>query len=165
MNGQKKVDYKMAENMAHKYILECGYSTPPVNPTAIAEDLGLKVFSSRFDEKNKGVSGFYDFHENAIFVNQDEAMTRQIFTVAHELGHYLMHQEYVKSQDYKVLFRTPDFYNDPYESEADAFAAHLLVPESMLRKYYDIATISELSRLFGVSELVINKRVKFVYGR
>jgi len=55
-----------------------------------------------------------------------------------------------------------DRYDGPKpkeETEADTFAANLLVPLFMLKEYKDFATERELARLFFVAEEVIRYRL------
>ncbi|WP_272915751.1 ImmA/IrrE family metallo-endopeptidase [Aristophania vespae] len=47
----------------------------------------------------------------------------------------------------------------PEEVEADIFAANLLVPFNILKKYAPIASPCELARLFMVSEDVIHNQL------
>jgi Zn-dependent peptidase ImmA (M78 family) len=99
-----------------------------------------------------------------IYVSEKEHPRRQTFTIAHELGHALLHGKLFEShpEDYQVLLRTPiGATKDPLEQEANAFAGHLLVPASLLAKYQRIADNSELARLFNVSEDVIRYRKAF----
>ena len=48
------------------------------------------------------------------------------------------------------------------QERADAFAAELLVPLDMLRKYVDFASPSELAAMFMVSRDVILNRMKWL---
>lgn len=91
---------------------------------------------------------------------------RQTFTVAHELGHKVLHEEWAKSSDYKVLLRDQLLTGDDdfYEKEANAFAANLLVPRKMLDQFWRTATVEQLSQLFAVSVPVIKNRLAFEYG-
>jgi Zn-dependent peptidase ImmA (M78 family) len=75
-----------------------------------------------------------------------------------------MHSEYAKSGEYKVLPRRNSYVGvkPPEEREADAFAANLLVPESMLKAYKGVASVSELATLFAVSEQVIVNRLNHI---
>jgi Zn-dependent peptidase ImmA (M78 family) len=110
------------------------------------------------------VAGFLDFDEKAIYVNSADHYNRQTFTIAHELGHYLMHKELFErdSARYKVLLRRPiGEETDPIEKEANAFAANLLVPMNLLNLYKKYATQEDLAQLFAVSRDVIGYRLKF----
>jgi len=138
--------------------------SPPVNPVEVALNLCVEVRFVRFNEENQNVSGFYDPEENAIYVNRDEYPLRQTFTIAHELGHAVLHREWANSDEYRVLMRDDQTdHGEPHEKEANAFAANLLVPREMLDEYSSLKP-SDLSRLFAVSVPVINNRLSFEYG-
>lgn len=163
-----KADFHKAEKAALNLLEDFGYSEPPINPVDIAERLGVKVWFVNFAGEYDAVSGFYDVDEKAIYVNKDEFPHRQTFTVAHELGHHILHKEWAKSSDYKMLFRDSTASKNsaegkpkkpPQEQEADAFAANLLVPRRMLNVYKNILNESELSKLFVVSTQVIGFRL------
>jgi Zn-dependent peptidase ImmA (M78 family) len=89
--------------------------------------------------------------------------------MAHELGHKLLHSDWIQTSDYQVVFRIDsamDMESKDYrEKEADCFADHLLVPKFMLDRYYKIASIEELSVLFAVSMPVIRNRIRTEYGK
>ena len=94
------------------------------------------------------------------------------FTVAHELGHYLFHQEYMTSD------RPPLFYHElskvektRVEIQANIFAAMLLMPEKPFTETYDLLTsqdlktktiIERLSELFNVSKESVGYRIEAV---
>lgn len=158
-------DFRKAKNAALEILNDLGFKTPPINPIDIAVALGTSVFFSDFDGFDK-VSGFYDAEDNQIYVNKNELPQRQTFTIAHELGHMVLHKEWAMSQDYKVLLRESLEFpsKDKYEREANTFAANLLVPNFLLRKYVDVASVPELSNLFMVSKTMIQNRIKFEYG-
>ncbi|WP_218132892.1 ImmA/IrrE family metallo-endopeptidase [Dyadobacter soli] len=157
-------DYRRAKGEAIRLLQQFGLEKPPVNPMEIAQHLGVKVSFVEFEKKLNNISGFYDFEEDTIFVNMDEYPLRQTFTIAHELGHRILHAEWAKSPDYKVLMRDDMGANDAKEAEANTFAANLLVPRFMLDKYWEIATTTQLSGLFAVSVPVIKNRISFEYG-
>ena len=134
-------------------------------PKEIAENYRLQVFFANFGMYNE-VSGFLDYANRSIIVNVSDAATRKTFTIAHELGHFILHKKLFEEhpEDYTVLMRSPmGAVKDPLENEANSFAANLLVPKVFLNKYKDIASISELAKLFIVSEEVIRWRMKFEY--
>jgi Zn-dependent peptidase ImmA (M78 family) len=153
-------DFAKAVQAAKRILEEFGFSAPPINPVIIARDLGVNVSFVGLPE-HQTVSGFYDAADDAIYVNKDEYPKRQTFTIAHELGHRVLHREWAASNEYRVLLRDPSLMViDEKEQEANAFAAHLLVPAGMLAKYRDIASVEELSKLFVVSMPVIKNRLK-----
>lgn len=154
-------DFAKAIREAKKILEDFGFSAPPINPVDIARDLGVKVAFVGLPEKHQNVSGFYDATDDAIYVNKDEYAKRQTFTIAHELGHRVLHRNWAASNEYRVLLRDQSLMvSDDKEQEANAFAAHLLVPTKMLGKYRDVATVEELSKLFVVSMPVIRNRLK-----
>jgi Zn-dependent peptidase ImmA (M78 family) len=162
-------NFTQAKQKAAKILEDFGYKDLCVDPVAICDSLGVLVKFGDFGENKAKISGFFYQKENCIYVNSNETPRRQTFTIAHELGHYIMHKEYIESKDYKVVFRDSETVNDKsdIEKEADCFAAHLLVPKFMLDKYYKRLnlTIQELSDLFLVSQSVIVNRIKTEYGK
>ncbi|NVK16331.1 MAG: ImmA/IrrE family metallo-endopeptidase [Rhodobacteraceae bacterium] len=151
-----------------------GYlSSVPVDPEKIAEDLGIEVVFANFDDSvADDISGFIDFEvtndndskfKAQIVVNSETSVRRQLFTIAHELGHFLMHRDWAESENYVVLPRSNNYFESSKpaeEIEADAFAADLLVPLSELEKVYKHYDLVELADLFMVSEEVISYRIK-----
>ena len=139
-------------------------SDPPIDPVEIARGSGVDVLFVTFGGQSQRISGFYDAEENAIYVNADEYPLRQTFTVAHELGHARLHRDWARGSEYQMLMRDQDAPSgNKYEKEANAFAAHLLVPRFLLDRYRHLE-ISDLSRIFAVSVPVIENRLSFEYG-
>jgi Zn-dependent peptidase ImmA (M78 family) len=152
---------KQAMDLLQKFAIE----QPPVDPVDLSRRLGLKVLFVEFDEQDKNISGFFDAVENTIFVNKSEFPLRQTFTVAHELGHKILHEEWARSSEYKMLFRDQDASDEePHEKEANSFAANLLVPRFMLDQVWKKYSVEQLSKLFAVSVPVIKNRISFEYG-
>ena len=95
-------------------------------------------------------------------INAADPPNRKKFTIAHELGHWVMHRSLLRDRpEIGVLLREPLGRADssPLEQEANAFAANLLVPDNML-KSYRTDDIVLLAKVFGVSEEVIGYRLK-----
>lgn len=158
-------DYARVKKAVKRIHDEFGIVDPPVNPVSISRHLGTKVLFAEFGQGFGNVSGFFDCEDNTIFVNRDEFPLRQTFTVAHELGHKVLHEEWARSAEYKMLMRDSDYEgNEPHEKEANAFAAHLLVPRFMLDRYWRNMSVEELSRLFAVSVPVVRNRISLEYG-
>lgn len=151
--------YQRARAKAQEVLTVLNYKTPPVNPLTVAKKYGIEVAFVSFPQSPR-VSGFYDPTEQKIYVNSEEKTQQQAFTIAHELGHALLHQEWAKSNNYRVLMRDKDAEdNDPKEKEANVFAAHLLVPGEMLIRFADSINLKELSHIFVVSEKMLGYRI------
>ncbi|QIJ75063.1 ImmA/IrrE family metallo-endopeptidase [Methylobacterium sp. NI91] len=160
-----KPDYARVKRAVRQLIEDFSLTEPPVDPVRIAKHLGVSVYFVEFEPERKNISGFFDCDERAIFVNKDEFPLRQTFTIAHELGHKVLHEDWARSSEYRVLLRDQDGRTDePHEKEANAFAAHLLVPRFMLDKYWRRLTIEQLSTIFAVSVPMIRNRLAFEYG-
>lgn len=163
-------DYDRATAEAERILAENYITYPPVLPQKIASNYGLAVRYAPFPDAEWRVSGFLDFGERTIYVNESDSHHRQLFTIAHELGHWILHKPiYDASPDqYAVLQRIPlgkpDI--DPLEKEANVFAATLLVPKYLLdevcSKNYKPSTPS-LSFIFDVSQDVIGFRLAHLY--
>ena len=96
-------------------------------------------FVDTFNKKEKAnIDGFY-IEPNAIVLkrNQD-ALSREIFTLSHELGHYLLKQEDVDELDFaKVTDQNNDLSD--VENWCNQFAYYLLLGEENAKKLEAIA--------------------------
>ena len=154
--------WKLAEDCADK--LTKNFSAPPIPVLEIAEQNGVNVVFANFGENAEKVAGFCDFRGARLFINRDDIPTRQAFTMAHELGHWIMHREFFlqNPERYPVLprFNNPDRSNI-FEKEANCFAACLLVPKRLLVPVQS-ASVSALAQVFGVSRTMMEHRVSSV---
>ena len=157
------------KNMTMKILETHRIWKPPVIAVKLAREYGFGVFTAGFGPSHADcVAGYIDIADKKIIVNADDSPEQQNFTVAHELGHYLLEhhlsEDFVKN--YSVLLRnTCAGEAMPMELEANVFADNLLVPAIFLREYrdkYPHATDRELARVFGVSPEVICYRRPFV---
>ncbi|MCB1473940.1 MAG: ImmA/IrrE family metallo-endopeptidase [Rhodobiaceae bacterium] len=155
-------DWDRAKSEADRLTEE--YTIPPVPVLEIAEHNGVDVKFVEFDKYADEISGFCDFSEAKIYVNAEDILSRQMFTIAHELGHWILHRDIFLAdpESYPVMprFTNPDA-SDPLEEEANHFAANLLVPNRLLRPIIDLP-ISSLADLFAVSRIMMEYRVKNV---
>jgi len=160
----EKPNYALVRREVRHLHEEFGVTAPPVDPVRIARGIGVTVYFVIFETDKQNISGFFDYEERAIFVNRDEYPLRQTFTIAHELGHKILHEEWAKSSDYRVLLRDSTYQSDdPHEKEANVFAADLLVPRFLLDQYWQRLTVDQLSTLFAVSVPMIKNRLLFEY--
>src|SRR2546425_3925042 len=126
---------RRAEATARRLISELGIRKPPVPVETLAERLGAQISYSPFEGDLSGMV-FRDDAKIIIGVNSLHHPNRQRFTIAHEIGHMLLHkgQEVHVDRTYRVNLRD-DLSSQavsPEEMEANAFAAALLMPEGLL---------------------------------
>ena len=134
--------------------------TVPVRQMAKLAGAALKVGSLPED-----LSGFLLRRSDGaiIGVNEDHVENRQRFTIAHEIGHLLLHphRSYL---DHQVI---PAYFRDSRSSRADTlveiqanqFAADLLMPRRFLERVVgqsgldveDDAAVARVAKRFGVS--------------
>ena len=153
-------DFTAARQLARTVLEENFIIRPPVIAERLAKTYGLEVVYGDFKPQHSHVAGFIDFARNTIAVNALDSAPRQNFTVAHELGHYLL--KHSVEDGYTVLLRnTDDIIRTPIEQEANCFAANVLVPGQFLLEYldnYPHVTDQQLAGVFGVSASVIRFR-------
>lgn len=120
------------EQMAEQLLQEQGIDRPPVPVERLAKRLGIQVVYEPFDGE---VSGMLVQEQTdgppIVVVNSLNAAVRQRFTVAHELGHHLLHGHGVYvDRPLAVKFRDTQssLAIDPEEIQANRFAAALLMP-------------------------------------
>ena len=137
---------------------------PPIPVLEIAEQNGVDVVFADFGKHADNVSGLCDFESAKIYVNKDDTTVRQSFTIAHELGHWIMHREAFEHdpEAYGVLprFSSPDRSN-VLEQEANYFAAEFLVPKKLLNPVRDFP-VAKLADIFDVSRTMMEFRLKNV---
>jgi Zn-dependent peptidase ImmA (M78 family) len=134
-----------AHDLRRRYLEAFGGDEFPVPVDAIAEDLlGLAVERAGID-----CSGMLLPADRRILVNVREVATRQRFTIAHELGHWVC--QVLEGDTEPVYCRAEDVGLDPVakalEREANVFAAELLMPEDAVR----VAAAGAPAERFGVS--------------
>jgi Zn-dependent peptidase ImmA (M78 family)/DNA-binding XRE family transcriptional regulator len=146
---------------AQELVKGSGASEPPIDVKALAEECGVLVLPYKFDDDLSGLVVELDGGA-AIGVNEDQARVRQRFTIAHELGHYLMghHERFHIDLGRGESDGTPPGYDWMSERAANDFAADLLMPAWMIQRLDNGArSASELADLFDVSGLAMGYRL------
>jgi Zn-dependent peptidase ImmA (M78 family) len=165
--GRRPLDYRDINARAEAILGRHGVTKPPIPIKDIVEREGVDVRFVRFNTMSREIAGLTNFQEGTIYVNADDALNRQTFTIAHEFGHWNLHRPLFEEHPdrYRVLLRTPTAgrtNSDPLEKEANAFAGAILMPASMVRNVKDLIGIRELARLFAVSPEAMEFRLKNV---
>ena len=131
----------------------------PINLADILGKYNISLNAGKFEDEN--VSGVFSRKDKEIYVAQDESPNRTAFTVAHELGHYFLHEDKATDVFYRKQILNIAEESREKEKEANWFAASLLMPSQLVKKYYSITQdIDVLSSLFGVSPTAVYYRLK-----
>ncbi|MBS0646935.1 MAG: ImmA/IrrE family metallo-endopeptidase [Verrucomicrobia bacterium] len=142
----------------------------PVNIEHIVEKKGIRLLPFDFKEDISGVL-MLENGEATIGYNLNEHRLRNRFTIAHELGHYLLHKDdkdLFVDKEFRALFRLNNGdASAKHEREANEFAACILMPEDMIRSeiansgidYTDENLIKTLAKKFDVSTIAMSIRI------
>lgn len=155
-------DRSLAKKQADK--LTSDYRSAPIPVYEIAEANGVDVVLDDFGRYGDEIAGMCDFNGKILYVNSQDPLPRQMFTIAHELGHWILHKDFFEKNPalYPVLPRKQSVAtSNVFEQEANHFAAHLLVPDKLLLPVRGL-TSSSLARMFRVSVLMMETRLKNV---
>ncbi|MFA4844656.1 MAG: ImmA/IrrE family metallo-endopeptidase [Candidatus Margulisiibacteriota bacterium] len=167
----------LAEISTEAEEIACKYNPDGLSPfpfeNILQDKSDLKILDSYKLPEN--VSGAIvlnnDVNKYLILVNKQKPVTRQYFTTAHEIGHYFLHKEQIKSSniivDYEdlldsnsALFRADSITTNQIEREANNFAAVLLMPEKLVRTVWaKLNNIEECAKVFNVSVIAMSIRL------
>lgn len=110
----------------------------------IVEDSELKTNYAEFDPLDKIMR-----IRESVYIGASEGNTRDRFTIAHEIGHMILHS----LMDAEIKFCRLDEIIKPYEDiewQANTFAAEFLVDAEETKNL----TVEEISEKYGVSKTV-----------
>lgn len=142
-------------------ILRRHMSQRPIRLGALANELDVYI---KISSLGTGISGQIskDGEAYVIKVNRNEARERQRFTIAHELAHYLLHQDIIDRSPNgitdTVLYRSGE--PQQIEYEANRLAAEIVMPTELIARELEEdfdgvvteATIEALSNRYEVSK-------------
>jgi Zn-dependent peptidase ImmA (M78 family) len=133
----------------------------PVDPFKISSELGTDVFQADLPEDVSGLARRVGTEKSAIYVERSDAMNRQRFTCAHELGHLVDDEE----SDVEQIDRRRDTLStqgvDKHEIFANEFAANLLMPQVAVRALRRRGMgINAMASFFGVSAVAMGHRLE-----
>jgi len=135
----------------------------PAPVEKIVKHLGYKIFKFSPGEQTSDISGAVDHHKKAIYINNKNNIRRQFFTIAHEIGHIILHGKDENFVDYRRDINMGS--TDEKELETNYFAANLLMPENAFcekweeyEEFDNNTKITLLSYYFGASDLATRVR-------
>lgn len=135
----------------------------PIPIEKVANAVGATIRYKPLDNDLSGMFQRIDDKTAIIGINSSHADVRKRFSIAHEIGHFILHDENLHVDE---KMRSNVQYRNEYSSlgvddreiEANQFAAELLMPEQILledvEKFKDQnpeSLIEELAKLYDVS--------------
>jgi Zn-dependent peptidase ImmA (M78 family) len=158
-----------AEASAGQLLDQLGITDVPVPVAQIAVAAGASVTYDTFDGQVSGLL-YRDAERCVIGVNSRHAPVRQRFTIAHEIGHLRMHEGRPVFIDRLVRMNARDGTSTKEEVEANAFAAALLMPGTIVEREFDAIVqrqgavgrdrlLAELAERFEVSAEAMGYRL------
>jgi transcriptional regulator with XRE-family HTH domain len=140
-------------------VKEFAAAPPPVDLSGLARRLGVKVV---YRDAERGFAGA--IHKvgtgYVITLNGLDRRSRQRFTLAHELAHYIFHRSRIGDGIVDDgMYRSG--LSDRLEQEANRWAADILMPPDEVAKAQDsgVHDLDELARRFGVSRSAMSIRL------
>ena|GEM_PF-2371467 len=173
---------KTAENVLQKAAI--------INPAVMSNKIAEFVFGLEFDWRNltnNSIQGeilaAISFKDKKIYINETQAhklrnnLGMWNFTIAHELGHWILHKNLVQEKlpffDGETLIcRGIDKVTDNKERQANLFATYLLMPEKFIRSELKTFTcykniVRKMAERFCVSrqtmEIRLVNELKLIY--
>jgi len=167
---------KHIRTVVDRILLDQKITAPHVPVDNIVASLGIKL---KKDDVEDNLSGFLVRDTTrgtaVIGVNSNHSEPRQRFTIAHEIGHYLLHEGEIVHFDgdrpgFTVNLRHKDdsSISNDIEREANLFAAELLMPAQFLEqderiKHLDLLddddVLKEISKEYKVSLQALTYRL------
>jgi Zn-dependent peptidase ImmA (M78 family) len=158
------------EARAQTVLVQLKERKAPINVLRVARQLGVRVERADLGEDCSGVL-VRKGDAAVIGVNYSHHPNRQRFTIAHELGHFVLHKgdKYTDKGMTTLQFRNAESSTGTQneEREANQFAAALLMPGEWVRREFekhpfdlgDDEALNSMCRLFGVSSQAMSFRL------
>lgn len=153
-------DYQKARDLSWEVLIRNNVRELPVKIAPICRNYGIRVrsYQDSTDVLEKlnlmdmmdRTDGFltYISGKPVIFYDQRCVPGRQRFTIAHELGHYLL--GHVQPGQVTAINREPAPGDSPQERQANQFAARVLAPACVLWGL-DLHSADEIAAACGIS--------------
>lgn len=157
-----------AQAKAREILNEFGITIPPVQVEEIIESYGIKL--EKIDAK-ENFDGQLIPEKRLIRINKSSPKNRQRFTMAHELGHWVL---YHKSRLFEVneepaletfngfsISLESNFSNKQREVEANYFTSELLIPLNWLEADWKKhkQDVKKLIEIYQVSEQALWNKI------
>ncbi|HMK03015.1 MAG TPA: ImmA/IrrE family metallo-endopeptidase [Ferruginibacter sp.] len=126
-------------------------------------------FVETWNKKEKAnIDGFFLNPNVIVLKRQQLSFRREIFTITHELGHFLLNEEEIESLDYQILAKTN---LSSIENWCNDFAFHFLIGDKIQTfedldtadstNDYHFTTIEEISKKTHLSQIALFTKLLF----
>lgn len=181
----KKDIEERAEALIKQYSQEIKpMKSPPIPVDNIVER--LLNYQLCYENLDDDILGCLCIKENLVVINKQANDVRFTFTCAHEIGHWALHKDYLKTDEKQIFLFDMEIKpsiicringKGNEEWQADYFAASLLMPSMMFSKKYretldnygvqneslddflSSQLVSDLAKIFDVSKQSVKIRI------
>jgi Zn-dependent peptidase ImmA (M78 family) len=161
INASKASVENFAEKMAQKFNFNAGDSIEE-----FVKSIGgkLVIGSSGHGDGESGSIVAHDMKNWTIYLSAHTSVKRDKFTIAHEIGHLLLHFSPIKAANKDAIMRATRWVDVDDKSqrraewEANWFAAGFLMPKTEFTDFYKKYKASMSAQHFGVSMSAIEIR-------
>lgn len=176
----KKADASLIDKKVEDVFQETGMRYPENTLTEIVKRYmsmvgnGVDIRLHKFNEADNDISGAIRFadedadEKTTIFLNEDKHPNRQLFTLAHEFGHFvLQHRSGGENNKFRI-----DFGSDYYPSDRDVrmeelqanhFAGAMLMPRDEVNELKSLGYSTEaMADHFSVSRSALHFRLAWL---
>lgn len=151
--------FEFAEQQRHKTGLKNGFELPDL----VKRNRGDLSYIGFLDDDQTDAIVVEPDNSFRIRLSSHTGALRDNFTIAHELGHLLLHWPIVRRDNVDCGMRATRRVDDTNEAlrrcewEANWFASAFLMPEEAFRKAYDAGNAADT---FGVTHSAVEVRAK-----
>lgn len=153
----------------------------PFDIMTFAKELGINIFvSSSLEQGESGKIEFDGCKIYSVYVNSSDSLARKIFTIAHEIGHFICDTDYLEKHkriiDGEAKYQKTCLQRKENNSDddidlikrdvrANKFAAELLMPtDKFIEIWKESKNPEEVAKRFGVSVEAVRVRASNLLG-
>ncbi|CUB53149.1 hypothetical protein BN2127_JRS10_02165 [Bacillus subtilis] len=173
--SKNKPDYALAQEEAYNLLVQSEQTVLPINLKKLCKQFdNLTVYSYTQFSKKRGLSFnetvhfaqskygcmWYcknDDHYVLLFNDLETHEQRKRYTIAHELGHYILKHNEKSNRTLLSRYSMADDEYDTFEKEANYFAKRLLAPIPLVDRFinkWKRISASQIEKIFNVSYTV-----------
>lgn len=148
------MDYKKSRDAAWKILIKNHISTLPISVYELCRSENIRLVSyeeggeliDKFNLREHTIENDAFSFSRIIFYNSETMPERQRFSIAHEMGHIVLHNPTGAT----VMNREISPNDDPLETEANIFASRLLAPLCILH-FLNLNCAEEIAEYCSIS--------------